>query len=773
MKKIITSIILCVLFFTIIYSQDSRNGYYLASDDTIRFFLVFAEVYNSPDDPGNQPNWSVGQMPSDVDEYFDSEFTDENSINGYLTKYFYQSSFGNLIVLGDYYDSLIRIDWNTMYGNGYLDIISFLNSLPGSDIETAHGYKLNGTDFDKWEPTNNYMPKNQSDNDFIDFFVIVWRNNHKICGSGTFGCGLTDRNLFKPIKNKSGADAFTWIKSHNSAAYTTLRHEYAHQLLGGNNYHSGGAGAGVGNFLSDKGGYSILASYNKSMEGPNAWDRWRLGWKNEGNVYDISGRHPITNEELDCDLKYGQSFPEGTNEFVLRDFISSGDAIRIELPYIEIGNPYARKQYLWLENHQFKNGNIDAKECLTKGLYVNLQIGNDEFGIDDSRTNYISPVNAFGNYDFSYETYLTDYKIIASNQLANPLSGYHLLMLPAYNYIEPNIYGSTAYIDNIFSSEFIPVEAVEFNGVLMQESNFCYETYPVFGTIYDAFQEGETMGVGTNPSTASRLTHYTSYRYSRPGYPGKPEPDNNQAGSLDDSRTVYLNGISVKFIDQHTNGDIKVKIKWDDFNLLHDSRWCGDIVLKENLIISYGRTLDLDQGLTPTRPVNPITINSEKIFASPIILNCMENSYLEIENLATINVKNNSTLNLKEGSELKITEGGEINVEDGGIFNTEPGSIITIEDNTIIQSSTGTINLCNASINGTGTLNNVPLNLSFSNLTLAGINTYQAWNTIECQNVTISDNSNITISAKDHTIINGPFQMGTNAELHIIPNCPE
>ena len=40
----------------------------------------------------------------------------------------------------------------------------------------------------------------------------------------------------------------------------------------------------------------------------------------------------------------------------------------------------------------------------------------------------------------------------------------------------------------------------------------------------------------------------------------------------------------------------------------------------------------------------------------------------------------------------------------------------------------------------------------------------------------LSENSNKTITTKDHTIIDwpyGPFQIGTNAELHIIPNCPE
>ena len=53
----------------------------------------------------------------------------------------------------------------------------------------------------------------------------------------------------------------------------------------------------------------------KMFQGFNAWERWYLGYidptmiNNEGDIRE-------------------------TNEFVLRDFITTGDAVRIKLPFV-------------------------------------------------------------------------------------------------------------------------------------------------------------------------------------------------------------------------------------------------------------------------------------------------------------------------------------------------------------------------------------------------------------------------------------------------------
>jgi hypothetical protein len=74
----------------------------------------------------------------------------------------------------------------------------------------------------------------------------------------------------------------------------------------------------------------------------------------------------------------------GTATFYLRDFISTGDAVRILLPYTDAG---ALNQYIWLENHRLKinNGKEDypaywerpCKDDGTPGIYAYYQVGKD------------------------------------------------------------------------------------------------------------------------------------------------------------------------------------------------------------------------------------------------------------------------------------------------------------------------------------------------------------------------------------------------------------
>jgi len=522
------------------------------------------------------------------------------------------------------------------------------------------------------------------------------------------------------------------------------------------------------------GGFSLLASYNRNLNGPNSWDRWRLGWKTDSHTYYISARKPSDNSELDTDLTYGQTFPGGTNEFILRDFITYGDAIRIELPYLQTENPNSKKQWLWLENHQLLEGNIDEKSCMNEGLYINIQIGNNNLGTtSNSSTNYISPINNFGNYDFSYETYQTDkYKIVTSDELQNPFTGYHLSMLPAYNYIDPN--GSV--YDKIYNTEYITPAAVEFNDSYLSENDICYLTYPVFGTIYDAFLEGDKIGIGTNPSPISVFTYRTPSRSSTSAPYSAPQSDDN--------RKIYLNSLSIEVVDQLVNGNIKVKILWDDFEILQNNRWCGDIVLNEDLILGSDKTLILDQGLTPTKPTNPITFQGQDVFAEPTTLTANDGSYMEIEEDAKVSVKDNSEINFESGSELSISGeleilgDGEVTIENGSEIEAFSGAIITVDDDnsTFNVESGATYDLCNATIQGDGNgyIDGVPLILEFEDQSLSGTEEYQAWNRIVCvEDVTISNNATITFVAKTEVLINGPFETGSNVVFEIVMNCPD
>ncbi|HET8963541.1 MAG TPA: hypothetical protein VFM99_06575 [Chitinophagales bacterium] len=96
------------MFFSNIYSQtSSRNGYWLHNTDTIRMLIVFAEVNDYATDVSPDPNWPAGELPLNKDIWIDADFTGAENMVGELTKWFYQASLGNFIVLGDYIYRLV------------------------------------------------------------------------------------------------------------------------------------------------------------------------------------------------------------------------------------------------------------------------------------------------------------------------------------------------------------------------------------------------------------------------------------------------------------------------------------------------------------------------------------------------------------------------------------------------------------------------------------------------------------------------------------------
>ncbi|GDX48860.1 hypothetical protein LBMAG25_16780 [Bacteroidota bacterium] len=72
-----------------------------------------------------------------------------------------------------------------------------------------------------------------------------------------------------------------------------------------------------------------MSSWDSNSQGWNGWDRWRLGWKNLSKQYLVSGYNSQNNAETDFENYSLSNNPNG-GEYVLRDFNSTGDAIRIK-----------------------------------------------------------------------------------------------------------------------------------------------------------------------------------------------------------------------------------------------------------------------------------------------------------------------------------------------------------------------------------------------------------------------------------------------------------
>ena len=179
-----------------------------------------------------------------------------------------------------------------------------------------------------------------------------------------------------------------------------MRHEFSHSIYGGNNFHTAGCGAGTRTFLSSVGGYSNMSSWDSNSQGCNGWDRWRMGWKNPNKQHLISAYNASNNNEIDFENYSIQNNPLG-GEYILRDFSSTGDAIRIKLPKVDNN---ALPQYLWLENHAQQN-EFGFQNGL--GLFAYIQVGKENksnmyFSEESSPGNYLFPLPASGRFDFNF-----------------------------------------------------------------------------------------------------------------------------------------------------------------------------------------------------------------------------------------------------------------------------------------------------------------------------------------------------------------------------------
>jgi hypothetical protein len=340
--------------------------------------------------------------------------------------------------------------------------------------------------------------------------------------------------------------------------------------------------------------------------------------------------------------------------------VQTGDAIRIELPYLNIYSEGINKQWLWLENHQKVNGNIDHAKNTRKGLYAYIQVGKETLsgsGTFGGNCNYTWPVSAFGNFDFLVNEETQDY--LVNDSLSNPFTGYNNLILGVYDLKDHD--------ELIFRNEVFVAKNIKFNGTYLDSSNFNFQTYPLFGTSMDAFQPGDKIGIERNPAAVPLLTYRTSGSpRTRPRLP-----------VLSDNRMIHVNGISVEFLEQLPDGSIKLRIRWDDNHIGRDVRWCGDIHLHEELLLEKGNKIRLDYGLTPQRPVDPLRIKGENVFSDPSSITLNEGTGIVMKKRSNLVLDNRSSLILKPGSQISLERGSKIIVGDSCSLLIHPEAEIT------------------------------------------------------------------------------------------------
>lgn len=448
-------------------------------------------------------------------------------------------------------------------------------------------------------------------------------------GGGFAGTGIPANQTISKYRI---AEGFTM--TYQSGVFV---HEVAHVLF--NAPHIMGVNNVIGEYFDlQSAGWGIMAPIS-IFGGFNAWERWYSGF--------VEPVVTIKNKE---DL-------ETQNDFILRDFYTTGDAARIAIPF-------SGGQYLWLENHQKVHpqdehpwvgsnmGDGDILAPSAKGVYAYVEAiagtRNEIFSPLSYRANGIKVLHAGGNYDYHLYEDLPILRNAWNNPLysfrkeaANPISGTNNF----YRFTFDENKDGVIKLDQNYNAS-----KTEYKAPILREevaTDSFVNLYGGFG-VYDtakcsnyigsvAFQVGDYLDISTNPMPLN----YPKYDKSKTSL----EP-------------YYLNGLGVKFLATDNATDVRVQVTYDKIQLCKDSRWTGNIVLPN---ITEDEAADLEIGpcakltLNKSGTVNRHTRTSVGDFINPTVLRVVSN--------ATLVIKQNSKLLLENNTQLIIEKGGKLILE--------------------------------------------------------------------------------------------------------------
>jgi len=642
---------------------NSTHGWHLSPHGTIRVLVLFAEVDWDVDPtkdpaPKDLPHWPVGQLPTWKDDLFDAY--PQQPPRAQVSRYYNDISMGHYQVLGDHVDRLITIKQSSYpavtNAHGIGSLVAQEASRTGTFV-TRHGLAI--ADFDQWRDGGQPgMPKERVPDEphRFDHVMVIVRN----CGL-THGQGSTDPGSIGKLFGFE-SDTQSRFGGMNGLPFEILKHEFNHLLLGGNNFHSGGGNAAQFNsfFLPLQGGHSMMGASGSALMTAAGWDRDRLGWRPPGAAHRLNaqdGKGAPVNGDLD-------PLAGDTGVFLLRDFVSTGDVIRIRLPFI----PEDRyQQWLWLENHQgatFNGSPTDVfhyqyRPCsdgLQPGMTATVQVDRELRSgpeLFSGYADYLRPLPANGLYDLSLlEDTVSDCPYPGQRSItyaldphrANPFTGNHELELPL---VDRNEDGSLARGEHM-----VPNSRLE-NGVVQQRAAF-------YGRPEHLFQVGgkRTLGMSTNPALVPQLTLVSNA--SRALHKGAP-----------DVRATYLNGLRVELLDGAPMGMLKVRVRADDTVLEHDVRWCSDsIVLPplrgrdgRSLTVLEGATLLLDRSLTPTRYGPPVRAHGATYHAPPTRFTLQSGAHLYTSAGARLELRRGSEVHVLPGAHLHMADDAQLTMD--------------------------------------------------------------------------------------------------------------
>jgi hypothetical protein len=673
------------------------NGVTLPTRDTLRVLVVFASIdYSEGNCPGGYagPNF-YSDWPRSGDLVLWPERADslldgfpQNPPHGMVSYFYHKASFGEYVLLGDFPEVVVRVPCSevkprTPMVNEVLRILDSLDrNLPGG-LKTRHGFPLSA--FDDWSNPGAGLPKIKAPDGKVDLLYIIWQNNRYLFGMETgpnsgYGVASVQGIPFGGMQGLNTMASFNNASGIKQSFHITIA-EHLHGIFGGNEWHTAG-GAGTHSTLAMGLNFGATAQLFAPMLSVCGWDRWMMNWKNPEKAFVLSALDARGNEvpsdimEIPSDVPY--------SDFWLRDFVSTGDAIRIRLPHLDLYSKLVKNQYIWLE-YRTLTDRIDAYldeslACVRNGegnyprgvpgIYAYYQIGKDvkegEGNIYSYRPEhpnglggYLVPVSAEGRFDIHYVLHRlqegfngscswnnSSIPIDRSFSKPNPFTGQHDL----WQIFDQNGDGK------LYSGDTVNAGHTEIIG------DSVVWNYFVGGDWKDAFSfhNGQThFGLNYNPSPTPLYTLATRYDKG---------PIGSDTASFE-NRTVWLNGIHIELLEEGKaacgSRAMKIRIYWRDYTLNRSIRWCGNIVFAgqgagETLHLKKGARLFLERGESPVRALALKDSKGRDDFSEDTRMRVLAGAEIRIERGAKWYIKDNSILEFMPGSRLYLAPGVRI-----------------------------------------------------------------------------------------------------------------
>ena len=650
-------------------------------------FITYGGIYDTLDLPGwnngAYPDWATSSTEkafyNDFAEFPQEIYSDKNRKS--VSNFYYQMSGGRFRLVADYYPQVITVDPTTVSSRGEFHK-KVLDQIPNT---------FDWSPYDNRENKPNYSFDNSSSpaDHIADYVVFCHRFSREwnpilppgwlksIYYDGVSSTGINQTYSGNNMGNYGVREGF----SHTSGTINPIDifpHEVGHSLYDAPHY-AGGNNVAGNYFYEPIAGWGMM-HLTQSYTCATGWERYILDWIPQ-----------IKASGINSDISSPSDLSATNGIFTLRDFITTGDAIRIRIP-TESG----KYQYLWLENHQCQstfdgnfNGTTFCDSPITeykRGLIAYVEsyshVKDEGYVNLFNNGNGIRWLSEGGDYDYSFSlmpiypgALCNPYDSNATFQLfkgdKNPIGGQNNNEAIRHDFDNNGFIGYNSD-NNSTNHENEQTEAVQVDNELPTAKYFT-------GTGLQ-FKSGDKVGIARNPCVKNIPTYNKS---------------------LKKMGDYYLNGISFEVLCHNSDGSMVVKIQIDDVKIDKNVRWAASSIVLTDITsnnlpdvdILSSVTVDIDKSGTPNRHKNPANENqtSSNIddFINPTTFTCRNGSFFKQESASTVNVKNQSTLVLESGSLYEIENGAVLNINATGTLHVKSGATLRVKKTGHVEINSG------------------------------------------------------------------------------------